>query len=364
MNSPLSNGIALARTGESGVLDLNGRFGLHPALAPLLPIYKAGHLAAIQACGSPNATRSHFDAQDYMESAVPGEKTVRDGWLTRALSACPEDRAKTETAFRAVAMTDRLPRSLMGRQQALAIPDLDTFDVKGQTAMRGKSGASDGFESLYDDAVGDVLNGTGKETFEALRQLRAITAQNYVPANKARYPRGKFGESLQQIAQLIKADVGLEIAFAESGGWDTHANQGASQGTLARRLGEFGNGLAALYSDLGDRMSDVVILTMSEFGRTVRHNGNNGTDHGHGTCFLALGGNVHGGRVLGSWPGLAPEQLYQGPGDPEPRDLQVTTDFRDVFGEIAQKQMGVRDLKAIFPGYAVGAEKFRGVLKI
>ena len=353
-----TNGIALPRVGEGGVLDLDGMFGLHPAMASLKPIYDAGHLASIQAVGSPNATRSHFDAQDYMEAAV-FNKSTREGWLARTLKNCPQDAAlKQQSAFRGVAMTGQVPRSLQGFPQALAIPDLDTFDVKGEIARPGKRGASDGFESLYDDAVGDVLNGTGRETFEALKQLRAITSQTYVPANKARYPNGNFGESLRQIAQLIKSDVGLEIAFAESGGWDTHANQGAAQGNLARRLAEFSNGLAALYCDLGDKMSDVVILTMSEFGRTVRQNGNNGTDHGHGTCFFALGGNVNGGRVLGQWPGLAPEQLH------ENRDLAVTTDFRDVFGEIAQKQMGVRDLKAVFPGYEISPQKFRGVLKV
>ena len=332
-------------------------------MASLKPIYDAGQLAAIQAVGSPEATRSHFDAQDYMEAAV-FNKSTREDWLTRVLEHCPQDAAtlhqvsQQNSNFRGVAMTGQVPRSLQGFAEALAIPDLDTFDVKGEIATPGKRGASDGFESLYDDAVGDVLNGTGKETFEALKQLRAITSKTYVPANKARYPNGNFGESLRQIAQLIKADVGLEIAFAESGGWDTHANQGSSQGNLARRLGEFSNGLAALYSDLGDKMSDVVILTMSEFGRTVRQNGNNGTDHGHGTCFFALGGNVNGARVLGQWPGLAPEQLH------ENRDLAVTTDFRDVFGEIAQKQMGVRDLKSVFPGYETAPQKFRGVLKV
>jgi len=356
-------GIALPRTGAEGVLDVDGMFGFHPALAPLKTIYDAGHLAAIQAVGSPNATRSHFDAQDFMESAVM-EKSVREGWLARTLKHCPQDAATLRGqkdgqngAFRGVAMTSQVPRSFQGFPDALAIPDLKTFDVRGAAMASGTRGASDGFESLYDGAVGDVLHGTGQETFEALKQLREITATRYLPANKARYPGGKFGESLKQIAQLIKADVGLEIAFAESGGWDTHANQGASRGSLARRFSEFGSGVAALYSDLGDLMSDVVILTMSEFGRTVRQNGNNGTDHGHGTCFLVLGANVNGGKVLGQWPGLAPEQLY------ENRDLAVTTDFRDVFSEIAHKQMGVRDLKAVFPGYDAGPENFCGILK-
>lgn len=351
------NGIAIPRTGEGAVLDLNGTFGLNPAMTALKKLYDQKHLAAIQAVGSPHATRSHFDAQDFMEAAIL-DKTARNGWLARTLENCPEDAAH-RSAFRGVALTARVPRSFQGDPDALAIPDLDTFDVKEEMAMMsGKRGATDGFESLYDSAVGDVLHSTGKDTFEALKQLRSITSQAYVPARGAVYPNGKFGESLRQIAQLIKADVGLEVAFAESGGWDTHANQGSSQGTLARRLGELSNGIAALYTDLGDRMSDVVILTMSEFGRTVRQNGNSGTDHGHGTCFLALGGNVQGGQVLGQWPGLAPEQLY------ENRDLAVTTDFRNVFSEISQKHMGVRDLKAVFPDYTPGAEKFRGILKV
>jgi uncharacterized protein (DUF1501 family) len=359
------NGIAIPRTGKDGVLDLDGTFGLHPALAPLKKLYDQKHLAAIQAVGSPNATRSHFDAQDFMETAVL-DKTARDGWLARTLENCPEDaahKAAQKSSFRGVAMTGQVPRSFQGFPEALAIPDLDTFDVKGASSMMGGGGAAGGFESLYDGAVGDVLHGTGQETFEALKELRAITSKPYVPASGAKYPNGNFGESLRQIAQLIKADVGLEIAFAESGGWDTHANQGNSQGNLARRLAEFASGLAALHNDLGDRMNDVVILTMSEFGRTVRQNGNSGTDHGHGTCFFALGGGVQGGQVLGQWPGLAPEQLYKGPGDKEGRDLAVTTDFRDVFSEISQKHMGVRDLKTVFPGYDSSPQKFRGVLK-
>jgi uncharacterized protein (DUF1501 family) len=210
---------------------------------------------------------------------------------------------------------------------------------------------------LYDGAVGDVLHGTGKESFEAMKMLKNITARHYVPADGAQYPRGRFGDALRQIAQLIKADVGVEIAFAESGGWDTHVGQGAAQGQLAQRLREFGQGLAALYRDLGDRMNDTVILTMSEFGRTARQNGNGGTDHGHATCFLALGGSVRGGRVLGKWPGLAPDKLY------ESRDLAHTTDFRDVFGEVAQRHLGVKDLGVVFPGRTFKPASFRGVLR-
>ena len=370
------NGIAIPRTGAQGVLDLDGNFGLHPALAPLKPIFQAGHFAPIHACGSPNATRSHFDAQDYMESGAPGDKGVRDGWMARTLLHCPEDTAKRNSPFRGVAMTSQVPRSLQGEADALAIPDLRTFGINSADAAAmlphgrrgadtgamdggatGANSAAGGFEALYDDAVGDVLHGAGQETFEALKMIQSINSKRYVPEGGANYPKSRFGDSLQQIAQLIKGDVGLEVAFAEAGGWDTHVNQGSSQGQLARRLQEFGQGLAALYTDLGDRMADVTILTMSEFGRTARQNGNGGTDHGHATCFLALGGNINGGKVLGQWPGLAPEQLY------ENRDLAVTTDFRDVFGEVAQKHLGVRDLTAVFPGYTSSADKFRGVLK-
>jgi uncharacterized protein (DUF1501 family) len=374
--------------GKAGTaLDLDGFYGLHPALAPFLPIYKSGHLAAIHACGSPDSTRSHFDAQDYMESGTPGSKRVPDGWLSRTVLSCPEDKAKMAAGaspFRAVALggDHGLPRSLQGDAGALAIPDLKTFGIgladatgKGNGRRKAaKAGAAadnsaamaaamattkqasvvDGFETMYDSTVGDVLHGTGKESFEAIAMLKKANPGTYTPANGAVYPNGRFGDSLKQIAQLIKADVGVEVAFAEMGGWDTHVNEGPR---LNQQLREFGQGLAALYQDLGDRMSDVVILTMSEFGRTARQNGNNGTDHGHATCFFALGGDVNGGKVLGKWPGLANEQLY------ENRDLALTTDFRAVFGETALKHLGAQGLQRIFPGYAGTPADFRGVLR-
>jgi uncharacterized protein (DUF1501 family) len=370
---------------ETSALDLDGFFGLHPALAPFLPLYKAGHLTAIHACGSPDATRSHFDAQDYMEAGTPGNKRVADGWLSRAVLSCPEDRAKLAaqgagSPFRAVALggDHGLPRSLQGDAGALAIPDLKSFGVGIAEAGRAGGGkrrpgrmrpapAGDppmaaasqpsvvnGFESLYDTAVGDVLHGTGKESFEAMSLLKKAIPGTYIAENGAVYPAGRFGESLKQIAQLIKADVGVEVAFAETGGWDTHTNETPR---LNQQLREFGQGVAALYHDLGDRMNDVVILTMSEFGRTVRANGSNGTDHGHATCFFALGGAVNGGKVLGKWPGLADEQLY------ENRDLALTTDFRAVFGEIAVRHLGAQGLARIFPGYQGTEADFRGVIR-
>jgi uncharacterized protein (DUF1501 family) len=374
---------------KAQVVDLDGFFGLHPSLEPLARIYKDGHLAAVHACGSPNSTRSHFDAMDYMESGSPGNKAVRDGWLARAAVLCPQDRANAhKSPFRAVAMGGGLPRILQGDAGALAIPDLRTFGIaesgsagrggaggrraqrrgRGDDAMMaaamtagtGNSTAS-GFEALYDQAVGDVLHGPGKESFEAIKMLRALDPVAYRPAAGAAYPAGKLGESFKQIAQLIKADVGVEIAFADVGGWDTHANQvqpnNPAAGNLANRLREVGASLAALYTDLGDRMNDVVIMTMSEFGRTVRQNGTGGTDHGHATCFFVMGGPVQGGKVYGDWPGLAPEQLYEG------RDLALTTDFRSVFGEIATKHLGVPSIEKLFPGFEAGEKSFRGIVR-
>jgi uncharacterized protein (DUF1501 family) len=342
--------------GEDGALDLDGYFGLNPAMAPLLPLFKQGHLAAIQACGSPNASRSHFDSQDLMESGVDEDKSVADGWLNRLIGCCPEDAAR-KTAFRAVSMTSTIPRSLQGEQDSLAIRDLDTFGLAGDTsvALAGPSGTTTGFESMYGSAVDTVLHGTARESFDALDLLKQARTTNYQPANGANYPVGALGRNLKQIAQLIKANVGLQIAFAEADGWDTHANQGGAKGQLATRLGGFAQALAALHQDLGDRMADVVVVTMSEFGRAVHQNGNRGTDHGHGTCFFAMGGSIKGGRVYGDWPTLAPDQLFQN------RDLAITTDFRDVFGEICARHFNVplTAMPQLFPHYAVDAQRFR-----
>ena len=342
--------------GANGALDLDGYFALHPSLSALLSIYKEGHLAAIQACGSPNASRSHFDSQDLMESGVDENKGVADGWLNRLLTTCPEDAAK-KTAFRAVSMTSVIPRSLQGQEDAMAIRDLDTFGMQGDAGipMAGPSGTENGFEAMYGSAVDTVLHGTAKESFDALSLLKETRAKPYQAANGAVYPQGPFGRNLKQIAQLIKARVGVKIAFAEVDGWDTHANQGNAKGQLSGRLKGFGDALAALHQDLGDRMSDVVVVTMSEFGRAVHQNGNRGTDHGHGTCFFTLGGPIKGGKIYGNWPTLAPDKLFQA------RDLAVTTDFRDVFGEICARHFGVSmtDMPKLFPEYLVDAQRFR-----
>lgn len=342
---------------DNTALDLDGYFGFNPALAPLLPLFKQGHLAAIQACGSPNSSRSHFDSQDLMEAGVDEDKSVADGWLNRLIGCCPEDAAAKKTAFRAVSMTAGIPRSLQGEQDSLAIRDLDTFGLAGDVSvpLAGPSGTTSGFESMYGAAVDTVLHGTAKESFDALDMLKSVRNGPYAPANGANYPNAPLGKNLKQIAQLIKANVGLQIAFAEVGGWDTHANQGNGKGQLANNLDNFAKALAALHQDLGDRMADVVVVTMSEFGRTVHQNGNRGTDHGHGTCFFTMGGSIKGGKVYGDWPTLAPDKLFQN------RDLAITTDFRDVFGEICAKHFNVpmADMAKLFPHYQVDAQRFR-----
>jgi uncharacterized protein (DUF1501 family) len=289
-----------------------------------------------------------------MESGTPGVKSTQDGWLARGLHAAP---ARASSPFRAVAMGSQLPRTLRGNVGAVAMGAVADFDVKQDMGrMGGGVNARRGFESLYEEGVQDILHGTGRETFDAVKMLRSANPQRFHPDNGAQYPRGKLGESVKQIAQLIKADVGLEVAFADMGGWDTHANQGNEKGQLAQRLAEFSQSLAALYRDLGDRMADVVVLTMSEFGRTVRENGNRGTDHGHATAMLVLGGAVKGGRMVGRWPGLAREQLYEG------RDLAVTTDFRNLFAEVAVRHLGVPASAPLFPGFTTNPAKYPGVL--
>jgi uncharacterized protein (DUF1501 family) len=332
-------------------IDLDGYFGLHPALAPFKPIWDAQHLAIVDAVGSPDNTRSHFDAQDYMESATPGVKSTTDGWLNRYLQTKPDGKA---TPFRAVSMTQNLPRSMQGKAGAIAMSNLADFTIRAGTSSQAIQG---GFEAMFDQTSNDVFKGTGKETFEAVNFLKEVNPAQYKPENGVQYPKSPFGNSLLQIAQLIKAGVGLEIAFTDVGGWDTHVNQGSSRGQLALRLTDFGAGIAALYADLGTaRMDDVVILTMSEFGRTAKENGNRGTDHGHANAMFVIGNSVRGGKVYGQWPGLRNDQLNEG------RDLALTTDFRDVFGEVVERHLGDKDLRRVFPGYAASSSKFKGFL--
>ncbi len=336
------------RGGAEAAIDLDGFFGLHPNLAPLEPLFKQQQLAIVHAAGSPDTTRSHFDAQDFMESGTPGVKSTEDGWLNRALQALPEPGA---SPFRAVAMGPNLPRTLRGTAPAIAMADVRQFQVIAQSPV-----AEGGFEALYAQTVDQVLRGTGTETFEAIDMLRKANPGRMQPENGAEYPRSRFGQSLLQIAQLLKVNIGLEVAFLDSGGWDHHVNEGGVQGQLANLLRDLGEGLTAFHRDLGDRMEDVVVVTMSEFGRTAHENGNRGTDHGHANCMFVMGGPVKGGKVYGRWPGLRPEQLYEG------RDLALTTDFRSVLGEILARHLGNQDVKTVFPGFDNDPRKFPGLL--
>lgn len=359
--------LALAAPGrEGGVLDLDGYFGLHPALVDLHPLYKDGALAVVQAAGSPDSTRSHFDAQDFMESGTPGVKSTHDGWMNRACSHL----APFDSRFRSVALTQSLPRILRGSAPAVALARIDDFQVREDIAMsegrmtggRGRRGgmsddaparraraadpgAADALEKMYADAAKDLVGNSGRETFDAVEALKHADPAKYQPRPGVAYPRNRLGDGLRQIAQLVKADLGVELAFVDIGGWDHHTAQGAATGQLANLLRQLGGSLAAFHKDLGERMSDVVVTTMTEFGRTVRENGNRGTDHGHASVSFVLGGSVRGGKVHGRWPGLSEDTLFEG------RDLAVTTDFRDLCGEIVTKHNGVADLRPVFPGF-------------
>ena len=326
-------------TKPESAINLDGFFGLHPSLSPFKPLWDSKRLAIIHASGSPDNSRSHFDAQDYMESATPGVKSTPDGWLNRYLQVKKDPR---NSSFRAVSMTRTMPRVLMGRAPAVAMTNVSDFAIR---AGKASANVQSGFEAIYAQQSKDTLAGMGRETFDAVNYLNKAHVEQYKPDNGAVYPPNQFGNSLRQIAQLIKADVGLEVAFTDIGGWDTHVNEGNSRGQLANLLQQFSSAIAALYQDLGQRMDDVVILTMSEFGRTVKENGNRGTDHGHANAMFVLGNSVVGGKVHGRWPGLKPDQLNEG------RDLALTTDFRDVFAEIAARHLGAQNLKSLFPGY-------------
>jgi uncharacterized protein (DUF1501 family) len=334
-------------------LDLDGFFGLHPSLAPLVPFFQKNQLAIVHAAGSPDPTRSHFDAQDYMESGTPGVKATEDGWLDRAIGSIPEENA---SPFRAVAMGPNLPRMLRGSTGAIAIPDIKQFKVQPQSAAMNNV-VQGGFEAMYAQSVDHALHGTGAETFEAIDILRKIDINKFPPENGADYPKSGLGQKMQQIGVMLKAGIGVEVLFVDCGGWDNHVNEGGAQGQLSNLLKDLGQSLAAFHQDMGDRMSDVVVVTMSEFGRTAKENGNRGTDHGHANCMFVLGGDVKGGKVYGNWPGLDDHQLNEG------RDLALTTDFRAVVGEILTKHLGVRDLAPVFPGFAMDNRKFPGLVR-
>ena len=326
---------------RKAVLDLDGFFGLHPSLAPFQPLWQQRHLAIVHAAGSPDPTRSHFDAQDFMESGTPGLKATEKGWLNRSLHDTPQSSPKTP--FRAIALGPSLPRILSGPEPAVAMNSINEFSVGGRNAKA--SPVANTFEAMYNDSRDAILHGAGEETFDAVKMLKSADPGKYKAAPGADYPRGRFGESLRQLAQLIKANLGVQVAFADIGGWDHHVNEGSTEGQLANVLTEFSQSLTAFWIDLGDLGEDSVIVTMSEFGRTARENGNRGTDHGHANVMFVLGGPVKGGKVYGRWPGLDASQLYEG------RDLALTTDFRQVIGEVISRHMGNKNLAEVFPGF-------------
>jgi uncharacterized protein (DUF1501 family) len=335
---------------QNQVIDLDGFFGLHPALASFKPLYDAGHLAVVHAAGSPDMSRSHFDAQDYMESGTPGIKSTEDGWLNRALQAEDLVRRRQETAFRALALGPEVPRTLAGKIPAIALGNVNNFNVAGRGPA--PSAAANAFEAMYGESGDHIFHAAGEETFEAVKMLRAANPAQYQPVAGADYPNSEFGNRMKQVAQLLKSDLGVEVAFTDIGGWDTHQNQGNVEGQLAGRLRDFSQSIAAFWRDMGDGAENITLVTMSEFGRTARENGTGGTDHGHANVMFVLGGHVNGGKVHGRWPGLSNEQLNEG------RDLALTTDYRQVLGEIVNKTMGASNLDLVFPGARLKPDDF------
>lgn len=340
--------IAVPRPGaRGGAVDLDGRFGLHPRLAPLKEAYDAKQLALIHAVGSPHPTRSHFEAQDYMETAAVGVPAAARGWLAGYLATRPPAGAGT---LRAVAVSGRSPLALRGYRDAVAVPSLRDFKLRGNDQLEAK--LSDGFRRLY-----DVKSGLAEHAAE-----RALDATEIVRRALGKQRRGgnplytRDGQDFADVARLIKANIGLETAWLDLGGWDTHRQEGSSEnGDLPRQLDRLGRALAAFRADLGPAFERVVVLVMSEFGRTARENGTGGTDHGHGNCMLVLGGNVQGGRVLGNFAGLQTDQLFEG------RDVPVTTDFRDVLAEVCQRHLHLADPSALFPGFKLDAQRRLGL---
>ncbi len=331
--------IALGRPGtEGGVLDLDGHFGLHPALSSLMPLWQGGKLGFVQASGSPDTTRSHFDAQDYMESATPGRKSTPDGWLNRTLGALPE-LART-TPARAVSIGAVLPRIYAGRNP---VANIASGNAATRPTVLDRPAVKTAFDQLYasDDKTARAYHASQQAHQDVMTALDGggdgLQSREMMAANNgAPLPNG-FPDDAARLARLMRNDARVQMAFLALGGWDTHANQGNARGQLANRLAPLGQGLAALAEGLGPVFNDTAILVMSEFGRTVRQNGNGGTDHGHGNVMWVLGGQVAGGKVHGAWPGLEASALYEG------RDVAITTDFRQVLAGVLERHMLLSD---------------------
>ena len=342
--------IALSRSGESPVIPIDSHFGMHPEMIALRPLWDEGSLAFLHQVGSPDSTRSHFDAQDFFETGTPGDKNTQDGFLNRAMNEMPGDH---QNPLRAVAMQPSMPRILQGRYPAISMDSIRDFNLK----TGGNQKEFQNFSEMYQQAVDQVFRGVGKEVFDSLKTVDQVRQANAGAGQDSSYPKAPIGRRLHEIAALIKAGVGLEFAVTDIGGWDTHINQGNGKGQLADRLRELSESIAAFKKDLGPLYGDVCVMTVTEFGRTVKENGTRGTDHGHGSVMMVAGGPIRGKRILGKWQTLKPENLFEG------RDLPVTTDSRDAIAEILQRHMGIRNLNAVFPKFSVNAERFPGFLR-
>ena len=323
------------------VIDLDGRFGLHPGMKAFEPLFRNKQLAIVHGIGSPNNSRSHFDAQDFMETGTPFNKGTDTGWLNRASGLLAHD----SSPFRSVSLTNSMPRSFYGYNPSIAISNLQDFALQMKGNPMAANMTAKSFEDLYDQASSGLLKQTGKETFDAVKMLEKLDTKNYQPASGVVYPQTALGNSLKQLAQLIKMDVGLEIGFTESGGWDTHYNQGTEMGIFGRNALDFSNSITAFWADIESYQDEVTVMTMTEFGRTVKQNGSGGTDHGRASCNFIIGKDVNGGIVHGSVKSLALENLEDG------RDLPVTTDFRAVFSEVADQHLKIKDDLVLFPGW-------------
>jgi uncharacterized protein (DUF1501 family) len=330
-------------SGAAGTaIDLDGFFALHPSLAPFKELWDDGVLAAVQATGSPDGTHSHFDAMDFMERGTPGSKSIPTGWIGRHLGSV--DTSGNTSPFRAVGMGTLVQASLRGPVAATALQSIADFHLGGKGAVASQIATFQAsLSSLYADNA--WLDLQAQQTVNAINTLAAAHPGTYQPQNGAKYPDTDFGSAMLQVAQLIKADLGMEVACVDLGGWDTHASQGGATGQQADLLAELAGGLAAFHADLADRMSRIIVVTMSEFGRRLLENGSGGTDHGHGNCMFVLGGGVNGGKVYADWPGLAPEQLAS------PGDLAITTDYRTVLAEIVDRRLLNPKLGDVFPGF-------------
>jgi uncharacterized protein (DUF1501 family) len=347
--------IGLAAPGmDGGALDLDGYFGLHPALAGLQPLWQQKKLAFVHASGSPDATRSHFDAQDYMESATPGRKNTPDGWMNRLVAALPGN----PTPSRLLGIGPVMPRILAGTAAAVNLPNVAgaaKADVLDRPEMAAAFDALYGGHPRFGRAYADG-RAAHREVMDAAAGEDPAGAQAMAADRGAPLPNG-FPDDAARLAALMRNDPRIQLAFVALGGWDTHAGQGAGSGQLANRLAPLGQGLAVLAERLGPLFDDTMVLVMSEFGRTARENGNGGTDHGHGNVIWLLGGNVNGGKVYGEWEGVGDAALNEG------RDLPVTTDFRSVLAQVAERHLLLADkqLVQVFPAMPQRTASFQVV---